>query len=421
MTSVRVNSAAERTTRSRPSTTGLAPLPLCPTDHRHIDCQLPVTGSVASMELRYVGVDTASTNEAPRTISLSSLPLTLGRKSDLGTVMVTGPLHVAKGKLLSRKHTVITQRADGTIGVMDLGSVNGSYLDGVKLAARMEQVFPVGGILALGARGVVEYKLHAAEAPAKDPTTESAIEAEAEARGDAAANAEVDDGEEQQAASLQAATDDKAANMNDETACNGDEGQVGEDASVFEEATPATEDPNAADEIQRSEDMPCSQSAPASDETALRHQHKVQSPPVGHQESLEKERGELAGDEEEDPELAPVPWFWKGDKGRGIQNCWVEYSDNMSRKLEIAHQKALAALEAAAEAGQDQPAAVGAVRSRLIAAQQICCRLCHPSVLSLSTVAVLIYGFVRAHLGGSRYAWRWTNSASLSLHRRAKV
>ena len=340
------------------------------------------------MELRYVGVDTASPTEAPRTISLSLLPLTLGRKSDVGTVMVTGPAHVAKGKLLSRKHTIITQRADGTVCVMDLGSVNGSYLDGVKLAARTEQAFPVGGILALGARGVVEYKLHAEEAPAKDPTADAAIgteaaqakraadaeeveaaanEAEAEAPADAAANAvEVDVREEQQAASLQAATDEKAASMNDETACSGDEEQLGEGASAFEEATPATQDPNAAAEIECSEDVPRKQSAPASDKTAARDQHKEQSPQVGHQESLslDQQRGEVAGDEEDDPELAAVPWFWKGDKNGRIQNCWIEYSDSMSRKLEIAHRKALAAVEAAAEAGGDQPAAVSAVRSR---------------------------------------------------------
>eukprot|EP01043_Picozoa_sp_COSAG02_P101842 COSAG02_NODE_37878_length_436_cov_0.902077_1_plen_52_part_10 len=50
------------------------------------------------LELRYVGVEGATPSEAPRTISLSSLPLTLGRKAAAGTVMVTGPAHVAKGK-----------------------------------------------------------------------------------------------------------------------------------------------------------------------------------------------------------------------------------------------------------------------------------------------------------------------------------
>ena len=102
------------------------------------------------MELRYVGVASATDAEAPRIIALATLPLTLGRKAAAGVVMVTGPSSVANGQLLSRKHTPIAQRADGTLGVTDLGSVNGSFLNGAKLAAKTEHAFPVGSTLALG-------------------------------------------------------------------------------------------------------------------------------------------------------------------------------------------------------------------------------------------------------------------------------
>eukprot|EP01047_Picozoa_sp_COSAG01_P101154 COSAG01_NODE_30924_length_607_cov_0.444882_2_plen_78_part_01 len=52
--------------------------------------------------------------EAPRTITMEILPLTIGRKAGSSSgggrgvvAVVTGPLHVAAGKLLSRKHLVI--------------------------------------------------------------------------------------------------------------------------------------------------------------------------------------------------------------------------------------------------------------------------------------------------------------------------
>jgi hypothetical protein len=80
------------------------------------------------MELRFVGVATATEAECPRVIALSQLPVTLGRKAASGVIVVTGPAHVAKGKLLSRKHTTIDSGDGGAILVTDLGSVNGTYV-----------------------------------------------------------------------------------------------------------------------------------------------------------------------------------------------------------------------------------------------------------------------------------------------------
>eukprot|EP01043_Picozoa_sp_COSAG02_P073171 COSAG02_NODE_14113_length_1308_cov_1.994210_1_plen_412_part_00 len=109
----------------------------------------------ATIELRYVGVASTPPSEAPRRISLTSLPLIIGRKEGPGMVKVTGPEHAA----ISRRHVAIARRRDGELGVTDLGSRNASFLDGVQLERDTEYWFPIGGVLALGAPGVVEYEL----------------------------------------------------------------------------------------------------------------------------------------------------------------------------------------------------------------------------------------------------------------------
>lgn len=384
------------------------------------------------MELRYVGVDTATTAEAPRTIALSSLPLTLGRKAAAGAVSVTGPNHIAKGKLLSRKHAIIAERPDGALSVMDLGSVNGSYLDGVKLTPRSERAFPVGGILALGARSVVEYELHqvgdSASATADgakligapaDHTVDTASEIDDPSAKHVAAAAEVveeqkeeedartrvsvpppeeavveghgntaqievEDEEETRAntrteeagktASAAAANatehrDDTEGSLQGDMAKakagpdgsenRHDEEQADVESSMLEEATPVTQDAHELNRDNHSDDLPTREdSAQPSAAAAAPEQHETLSPQVqqNHQPSHDVTRDRFAA-EEHDEKLA-VPWFWKGDKGGRIQNCWVAYNSDMSRKLEDAHRKALAEVLAAAEAGEDQPGAV---------------------------------------------------------------
>ena len=99
------------------------------------------------MELRYAGVASATEAECPRAIGLGSLPLTLGRKAAAGVTVVTGPTSVANGKLLSRKHAVISRdAASGALRVCDLGSVNGTWLDGAKLPPRAEHPLEPGDI-----------------------------------------------------------------------------------------------------------------------------------------------------------------------------------------------------------------------------------------------------------------------------------
>jgi hypothetical protein len=203
-----------------------------------------------------------------------------------------------------------------------------------------------------------------AEARAAAGEKAAAEKAEAEARAAAAAKAAAEKAEAEARAAAAAkvvavAPTGRGALRTHEATRSVDEEQSDDDVSMFEEATPATEDPNASDDIEHSEDAPRNRSALISGSAAARNQDKVQRSRATQQDTHDKiENDELAEPEDDDDKLSTVPWFWKGDKGGRVQNCWVPYDVGMNQKLEIAHQKALEAVEAAA--GEDQPAPVSA-------------------------------------------------------------
>jgi len=78
-----------------------------------------------------------------RSILLVNLPLTLGRNAAPDVQGLDDPL-------ISRQHLRITLAEDGNICVSDLGSVNGTILNGIKLAANQITILKLGDELRMG-------------------------------------------------------------------------------------------------------------------------------------------------------------------------------------------------------------------------------------------------------------------------------
>jgi outer membrane biosynthesis protein TonB len=78
-----------------------------------------------------------------RAILLVNLPLTVGRASADNVQGLDDPL-------VSRRHLRIVLNPDGTIGISDIGSVNGSFHNGIKLEVNQAVVLNKGDELRLG-------------------------------------------------------------------------------------------------------------------------------------------------------------------------------------------------------------------------------------------------------------------------------
>jgi len=113
---------------------------------------------VFTMELVYTGdLTAAELGSVPTRVALVAAAgdvFRIGRANDNDAFLFSSALPDAVRTTVSRYHAQVLVRAGGALALVDLGSMNGTFVDGVRVAAQAEVPIGDGSVVVFGgARG----------------------------------------------------------------------------------------------------------------------------------------------------------------------------------------------------------------------------------------------------------------------------